>query len=114
MTSEKLKKILISGSVARYQGYVLAISSFFHDQPCYNCFCPSNYLSQINDNSCEGVGVLGSVVATVAGIQSTNVIRAILQENAQDFGHLFKIDCKQNSFAKLRILKDPKCAVCSV
>ncbi len=106
------KKALILASVIKYSGCIATFKAYLgNDNPCFQCFCPEDPGEQ-SLQSCEVNGVLNSVVATVASIQSTQVLKELLHISAESkVGRLIKVTL--DSFAESTIRRDPQCSVCS-
>lgn len=110
----KFSKILISGAVVGYSGYVMVIKSYLGDDyPCYRCFCSERSNDQ-TDTSCEGEGVLGAVANAIGSILATKIVQEILQIRQQDPENFFRFDFIKNTFGRSQILKDKSCSICKL
>jgi len=66
--------------------------------------------------TCETVGVLGSIVAIIAAIQSTEAIKILIGNKADLNRQLISIDVWQNSFQMIDVTKEKiqkNCPVCN-
>tara|TARA_B100001115_G_C15786260_1_gene387260 strand:- start:14 stop:775 length:762 start_codon:yes stop_codon:yes gene_type:complete len=110
-TCFKLKKILVSAAITRYEGQ---ISTWKNSKilPCFRCLFPNMPQNDFNF-SCANNGVLGSLAGFLGSLQATEVIKEILGIGVSLAGFLNIYDLLNNNFRKIKVPKDPKCKFCS-
>ena len=105
------KKPLVSGSMFRFDGQV----SVFHPTdglPCYRCLYPEPPPKGLVP-SCGEAGVLGALAGVVGVLQAVEAIKYVLGIGDLLTGHLLIFDALSMQFRKVKVMKDPKCALCS-
>lgn len=105
------KKTLISGSMFRFDGQV-AIFKPHEGQPCYRCLYPEPPPKGLVP-SCQEAGVLGALAGVVGVIQAVETIKELLGIGNTLSGHLLIFDALDMNFRKVKVRRDPECALCS-
>jgi adenylyltransferase/sulfurtransferase len=104
-----LKKPLVSGAILRFEGQVTTIQS--DNGPCYRCLFevppPPGLVP-----SCQEAGVLGVLPGVVGALQATEVLKLILGKGKPLSGQLLIYDALGVNFRKVKIPKNPDCAIC--
>src|SRR5258705_1099864 len=104
-----LGKPYVWGSIYRFDGQA---SVFWAAQgPCYRCLYPEPPPPGMVPSCAEG-GVLGVLCASVGSIQVTEAIKVITGIGDPLVGGLMVYDALEMSYRKIRVRKDPNCAVC--
>ncbi|MFZ0324183.1 MAG: adenylyltransferase/sulfurtransferase MoeZ [Actinomycetes bacterium] len=104
-----LGKPYVWGSIFRFDGQV---SVFWADHgPCYRCLYPEPPPPGMVPSCAEG-GVLGVMAGTVGTLQANEAVKLITGVGEPMLGTLMVYDALESSFRKVRIRKDPACAVC--
>ncbi len=104
-----LGKPYVWGSIFRFDGQV---SVFWADHgPCYRCLYPEPPPPGMVPSCAEG-GVLGVMAGTVGTLQANEAVKLITGVGEPLLGTLMVYDALESSFRKVRIRKDPACAVC--
>jgi adenylyltransferase/sulfurtransferase len=104
-----LHKPYVWGSIYRFDGQA---SVFWADQgPCYRCLYPEPPPPGMVPSCAEG-GVLGVLCASVGSIQVTEAIKVITGIGEPLVGRLMVYDALEMSYRKIKVRKDPNCAVC--
>ena len=62
--------------------------------------------------SCQEAGVLGALAGVVGVIQAVETIKEILVIGDTLAGHLLIFDALGMSFRKVKVRRDPECALC--
>ena len=105
-----LKKPNVYGSIFRFEGQA---SVFFAEKgPCYRCLYPAPPPPGMVPSCAEG-GVLGILPGIIGLIQSTEIIKLILNKGDSLIGRLLLFQAMPMKFRELRLKKDPDCPVCS-
>ncbi|MBI5328419.1 MAG: molybdopterin-synthase adenylyltransferase MoeB [Deltaproteobacteria bacterium] len=105
------KKTLISGSMFRFDGQV-TIFKPHEGQPCYRCLYPEPPPKGLVP-SCQEAGVLGALAGVVGVIQAVETVKEILGIGNGLAGHLLIFDALGMNFRKVKVRRDPECALCS-
>jgi adenylyltransferase/sulfurtransferase len=104
------EKPLVSGSMFRFDGQV----SVFHPAkgfPCYRCLYPEPPPKGLVP-SCQEAGVLGALAGVIGVLQAVEAIKLVLGIGDPLEGHLMVFDALKMTFRKVRVRKDPECALC--
>ncbi len=105
------RKPLVLAAVIGYKGYVGTFKPYLDlDYPCYQCFCPEIPKRREVFQSCETQGVLNSVVGTVGSVQTTKVIKELLQIDTEEPNKLVRITL--DTFSVSVICLDSECLTC--
>jgi molybdopterin/thiamine biosynthesis adenylyltransferase/rhodanese-related sulfurtransferase len=104
-----LNKPYVWGSIYRFDGNV---SVFWAEHgPCYRCLHPEPPPPG-TVQSCDEGGVLGVMAGTIGTLQVTEAIKVITGVGDPLVGELMVYDALNAEFTKVRVRKDPNCAVC--
>jgi len=104
-----LGKPYVWGSIFRFDGQA---SVFWAEHgPCYRCLYPEPPPPGMVPSCAEG-GVLGVMAGTMGTIQANEAVKLITGVGEPLLGSLLVYDALETSFRKVRIRKDPECAVC--
>jgi molybdopterin/thiamine biosynthesis adenylyltransferase/rhodanese-related sulfurtransferase len=105
-----LGKPYVWGSIYRFDGQV---SVFWAEHgPCYRCLYPEPPPPGMVPSCAEG-GVLGVMAGTIGTLQVNEAIKVLTGVGDTLVGTLLVYDALETSFRRVRIRKDPACAVCS-
>jgi adenylyltransferase/sulfurtransferase len=105
-----LKKPLVSGSILRFEGQVIAIRGYM-DTPCYRCLYPEAPPPGLVP-SCSEAGVLGVLAGTIGTLQAAEVIKLLLGIGEPLSDRLLLYDALSMDFRRVRVPKDPECKLC--
>ncbi len=104
------KKTLVSGSMFRFDGQISVFKP--HDGlPCYRCLYPEPPPKGLVP-SCGEAGVLGALAGVIGVLQAVEAIKEILSIGESLAGGLLIYDALGTSFRKVKVRKDPGCALC--
>jgi molybdopterin/thiamine biosynthesis adenylyltransferase/rhodanese-related sulfurtransferase len=104
-----LKKPYVWGSIYRFDGQA---SVFWSEHgPCYRCLYPEPPPPGMVPSCAEG-GVLGVLCASIGSIQVTEAIKLITGIGETLLGKLMIYDALEMNYRKVKIRKDPNCAIC--
>jgi len=104
------KKTLVTGAVFKFEGQLTVFVP--GEGPCYRCLFeeppPPGILP-----SPQGLGLLGVVPGVIGTLQAAEVIKLIVGTGQILKGELLIYDALKTSFRKVKIPKNPDCAICS-
>ena len=104
-----LGKPYVWGSIYRFDGQA---SVFWAEYgPCYRCLYPEPPPPGMVPSCAEG-GVLGVLCASIGSIQVTEAIKVLTGMGDPLVGSLMVYDGLEMVYRKVRVRKDPACAVC--
>jgi sulfur-carrier protein adenylyltransferase/sulfurtransferase len=104
-----LHKPYVWGSIYRFDGQA---SVFWADHgPCYRCLYPEPPPPGMVPSCAEG-GVLGVLCASIGSIQVTEAIKLLTGVGEPLLGSLMVYDALEMTYRKIRVRKDPQCAIC--
>jgi len=104
-----LGKPYVWGSIFRFEGQA---SVFWAEYgPCYRCLYPEPPPPGMVPSCAEG-GVLGVLCGSIGSIQVTEAIKVITGIGEPILGELMVYDALDMEYRKVRVRKDPDCAVC--
>jgi adenylyltransferase/sulfurtransferase len=108
-----LKKPYIWGSIYRFDGQA---SVFWPhapggEAPCYRCLYPEPPPPGMVPSCAEG-GVLGVLCASIGSIQVNEAIKLLTGIGDPLVGKLMIYDALEMEYRKLKVRKDPNCALC--
>ena len=104
-----LKKPLVSGAILRFEGQVTTILP--GEGPCYRCLFEDPPPPGLVP-SCQEAGVLGVLPGVIGALQATEVLKLILGKGKPLIGQLLIYDALETNFRKVKIPKNPDCAIC--
>ncbi|MCW6005051.1 adenylyltransferase/sulfurtransferase MoeZ [Micromonospora sp. CPCC 205371] len=104
-----LGKPYVWGSIYRFDGQA---SVFWAEHgPCYRCLYPEPPPPGMVPSCAEG-GVLGVLCASIGSIQVTEAIKLITGIGEPLVGGLTVYDALDMTYRKIKVRKDPACALC--
>ncbi|GAA2629751.1 adenylyltransferase/sulfurtransferase MoeZ [Dactylosporangium fulvum] len=104
-----LGKPYVWGSIYRFDGQA---SVFWAEHgPCYRCLYPEPPPPGMVPSCAEG-GVLGVLCASIGAIQVTEAIKLLTGVGDSLLGSLMVYDALEMSYRKIKLRKDPNCAIC--
>jgi len=104
-----LGKPYVWGSIYRFDGQA---SVFWAEHgPCYRCLYPEPPPPGMVPSCAEG-GVLGVLCASIGSIQVNEAIKLLTGIGEPLLGQLMIYDALEMEYRKLRVRKDPNCAIC--
>jgi sulfur carrier protein ThiS adenylyltransferase len=100
---------LVIGAATGFDGQQLIVDPRNPDSACYHCLFPSSEKAPVNN--CETIGIIGPVLAIIAGMQSLQTIK-LLTNNAIHINQLNLFDGLSNQWQQFNIKKQKNCTVC--
>ena len=100
------------GSIYRFDGQASVFApTLADDAPCYRCLYPEPPPPGMVPSCAEG-GVLGVLCASIGSIQVNEAIKLLTGIGDPAIGKLVIYDALELEWRKLRVRKDPNCALC--
>ncbi len=100
------------GSIYRFDGQASVFApTLTDDAPCYRCLYPEPPPPGMVPSCAEG-GVLGVLCASIGAIQVNEAIKLITGIGDPLVGRLMIYDALEMEYRKLKVRKDPNCALC--
>src|SRR5215216_6119078 len=108
-----LKKPYVWGSIYRFDGQASVFWPTLDgaDAPCYRCLYPEPPPPGMVPSCAEG-GVLGVLCASIGSIQVNEAIKLLTGIGEPLVGKLMIYDALEMEYRKLKVRKDPGCALC--
>jgi adenylyltransferase/sulfurtransferase len=103
------KKPLVSGAILRFEGQATTILPGVGH--CYRCLFEEMPPPGLVP-SCQEAGVLGVLPGIIGGLQAMEVLKIILGKGDTLAGSLLIFDALKTTFRKVKVPKNPACAVC--
>jgi len=100
------------GSIYRFDGQASVFApTLADDAPCYRCLYPEPPPPGMVPSCAEG-GVLGVLCASIGSIQVNEAIKLLTGIGDPAVGRLVIYDALELEWRKLKVRKDPNCALC--
>ncbi|MGY0387002.1 adenylyltransferase/sulfurtransferase MoeZ [Nocardioides sp. WG-D5] len=100
------------GSIYRFDGQASVFApTLTDDAPCYRCLYPEPPPPGMVPSCAEG-GVLGVLCASIGSIQVNEAIKMLTGIGEPLVGKLMIYDALEMEYRKLKVRKDPNCALC--
>ena len=100
------------GSIYRFDGQASVFApKLVDDAPCYRCLYPEPPPPGMVPSCAEG-GVLGVLCASIGSIQVNEAIKLLTGIGDPLVGRLMIYDALEMEYRKLKVRKDPNCALC--
>jgi adenylyltransferase/sulfurtransferase len=100
------------GSIYRFDGQASVFApTLVDDAPCYRCLYPEPPPPGMVPSCAEG-GVLGVLCASIGSIQVNEAIKLLTGIGEPLVGRLMIYDALEMEYRKLKVRKDPGCALC--
>jgi molybdopterin/thiamine biosynthesis adenylyltransferase len=78
--------------------------------PCYACvFAPD---TPPEEARCATMGVLAPLVGVIGAMQALEALKLLAQTGTSLSGYLLMLDARSMEWTRLRVQKNPACAVC--
>ncbi len=104
------KKTLVSGSMFRFDGQV-SVFKPHEGYPCYRCLYPEPPPKGLVP-SCQEAGVLGALAGVIGVLQAVEAVKELLGIGETLAGSLMIYDALGSAFRKVKVRRDPECALC--
>ena len=103
-------KPLVSGSALRFDGQVAVYDTRQADAPCYACVFPPT--QSFEEERCATMGVLAPLVGVIGAMQALEALKLLARTGTSLSGYLLMLDARSMEWTRLRVQKNPACAVC--
>ena len=100
---------LVSGAAIRMEGQIAVFDPRQADSPCYHCLYGTAADEPLN---CAENGVAAPLVGIVGSVQAMEAMKLLVGVGESLAGHVLYLDAKRMEWRKLRLPRDPGCAVC--
>lgn len=100
---------LVVGAATGFDGQQLVVDPRNQDSACYHCLFPES--KNPPENNCQTVGIVGPILAIVAGMQSLQAIK-LLTGNTVHINQLNLFDGLSNQWQQFKMKKQDNCTVC--
>jgi len=108
--SVRLRIPVVSAAILGFDGQLSVFKPY--EGPCYRCLFPVPPPAELAP-SCGANGVLGVLPGTMGLLQSTEVIKLILDIGNPAIGRLLMYDALAATMTEVKIRRDPECPICS-
>lgn len=102
-----LQKTCVFASVNNFEGFITVLKD--GSSPCYECLMGDIYKLKEMDNKKRKIGVLGSVVGTIASMQATEAVKIILGIKTIAVGKLIIFNALNMTIQEVKYLKRKGC-----
>ncbi len=103
---------LVSAAILRFEGQVSTYKAYLGEpHPCYRCIFPEPPPPGLIPTCSEG-GVLGALAGVMGSLQTTEVLKELLEVGESLAGHLLIYDALGSVFRKIRLPRDSGCPLC--
>lgn len=103
------KKPFVVGAASGFDGQQLVVDPREADSACYQCLFPS--IEKAPENNCKTIGILGPILAIVAGLQSVQALK-LLTDIPVKHNQLNIYDGLNNQWQQFTISKQENCPAC--
>ncbi len=100
---------LVVGAATGFNGQQMVIDPRDNSSACYHCLFPASKKPPINN--CQTIGILGPVLAIVAGMQTLQAIKLLTGNKAQ-INQVNLFDGLSNQWQHFTMKKQANCTVC--
>lgn len=109
----KHKLPLVIGAATGFDGQQLVVDPRDESSACYHCLFPSTMKAPVNN--CQTLGILGPVLAIVAGMQALQAIKLLIGngiDNDAQVNQLNLFDGLSNQWQQFKMKKQEDCSIC--
>ncbi|PHQ72310.1 MAG: adenylyltransferase [Sneathiella sp.] len=106
------KKPLVSAAMLQFEGQLATYRAFEPgNNPCYRCLFPTPPPANIAQ-TCGEAGVLGALAGAMGSLQAIEILKELLGIGESFSGQLLIYDALSAEFRKIKVKRDPACALC--
>lgn len=101
---------LVSGAAIGMDGQIAVYDPRDDQAPCYACvFSPD---APPEEARCATMGVLAPLVGVIGAMQALEALKLLAHTGTSLSGYLLMLDARSMDWTRLRVNKNPACAVC--
>lgn len=100
---------LIIGAATGFDGQQLVVDPRDSTSACYQCLFPNT--EKAPANNCQTIGIIGPVLAIIAGMQSLQTLK-LLTDNQVQVNQLNLFDGLSNQWQQFKLSKQKNCPIC--
>ncbi len=104
------RKPLVAGAAIRLDGQLSVYDLRDKASPCYACLFPPD--AAFEETRCAVLGVFAPVVGIIGTLQAHEALKLLAGMGGSLVGTLLMFDGRSTQFDRVRIARDPNCAVC--
>lgn len=104
---------LVIGAATGFDGQQLVVDPRDKSSACYHCLFPAS--EKAPTNNCQTMGILGPVLAIIAGMQALQAIKLLTGNSSQNYAQINQLslfDGLSNQWQQFKIKKQKNCSVC--
>jgi len=104
---------LVVGAATGFDGQQMVVDPRDESSACYHCLFPSSIKAPTNN--CQTLGILGPILAIVAGMQALQAIKLLTGNGAQNHAQINQLnlfDGLSNEWQQFNMKKQENCSVC--
>ena len=102
---------LVSGAAIGMDGQIAVYDPRDAQAPCYACvFAPD---APPEEARCATMGVLAPLVGVIGAMQAVEALKLLAHTGTSLSGFLLMLDARSMEWTRLRVQKNPACAVCA-
>jgi len=106
------RRPLVSAALLRFDGQVSTFKPYLEgEHPCYRCLFAEAPPADLVPR-CEEAGIFGAVAGVVGSLQAVEALKELLGLGDSLSGSLLIYDGLGANFRKIKIPRDPDCALC--
>ena len=102
---------LVSGAAIGMDGQIAVYDPRDVPAPCYACVFTPDVPPE--EARCATMGVLAPLVGVIGAMQALEALKLLAQTGTSLSGYLLMLDARSMEWTRLRVQKNPACAVCS-
>ncbi|MFN7570059.1 MAG: HesA/MoeB/ThiF family protein [Betaproteobacteria bacterium] len=103
------RRPLVSGAAIRFDGQLAVFDARRADSPCYECLFPAG---DAQDELCAVMGVFAPATGIIGTMQAAEALKLAAGIGEPMVGQLLLLDALTMNLRRLRVPRDPGCAVC--
>lgn len=101
---------LVSGAAIRFDGQLAVFDPRQDDSPCYQCLFPD---TEVPDAvQCATMGVFAPLTGIIGTLQAAEALKIAGGFGRPFVGSLLLLDARTLDFSRMKVPRDPHCAVC--
>jgi adenylyltransferase/sulfurtransferase len=102
---------LVSGAAIRFDGQLAVFDPRTPESPCYHCLFPDTETPEAVQ--CATMGVFAPLTGIIGTLQAAEALKIAGGFGNPRVGSLLLLDARSMEISRMRVPRDPNCAVCS-